>query len=153
MNRRGIFAALALAAVGLGGVAPAFAVSDKAKPKPLKGTWSYTDTTPDPSPDASVSGPASTHCHGKLPASPVDVNSHTLKVKGTGSLSVTAHVTGDWAMEIRDAKGHVVTGDDANPPAQEAIAGIILKKGSYAVVLCNLSGAPTATADYRFTYK
>jgi hypothetical protein len=152
MNRRGTVTALAIAAVGVAGAVPAFAATAKPKPKPLKGTWSYTDTTPDPTVDASL-GAATNHCHGKLPASPVDVNSQALKVKGTGSLTVIAHVTGDWAMEIRDAKGNVVTGVDVNPPASESVAGLVLKKGAYAVVLCNLSGAPTATADYSLKYR
>jgi hypothetical protein len=151
MNRRGTVAALAIAAVGVAGAVPALAAPGKTKPKPLKGTWSYTDTTPDPSGNAESSD--SMHCRGKLPAGPADVNAHKLKVKRTGTLTVQSSVVGDWALELDDAKGNVVAGDDENPPASEGLAGITLKKGTYSVVLCNLEGAPTASADYTFTYR
>ena len=94
MNRRGTVAALAIAAVGVAAAVPALAAPTKPKPKPLKGTWSYTDTTPDPSGNAESSN--SEHCHGKLPAGPADVNAHALKVKGTGTLTVQSSVVGDW---------------------------------------------------------
>jgi hypothetical protein len=148
MNRRGTVAVLAVTALAAAGALPAFAAG-ATKAKPLKGTWSYTDVTPDPTPDASTSSNAGDHCHGKLPSAPSDVNSHTLKITRPGTLTVTTSVVGDWALEIRDAKGNIVAGDDANPPASEG-ALVALKKGAYAVVLCNLSGAPTATADYSF---
>ena len=148
MENRGIVVVLALSAAAAAGVVPAFA-ADGAKAKPSKGTWSYTDVTPDPSPDASTSTNVSNHCHGKLPSAPVDVNSHTLKASRPGTLTVNASVVGDWALEIRDSKGNIVAGDDSNPPASEG-AVVALKKGAYAVVMCNLSGAPTATASYTF---
>jgi len=151
MNRRGTVTALALAAVGVAGVAPAIAGPANAKPKPLKGTWSFTDTTPDPSGNTASSN--AMHCHGKLPASPADVNAQKLKVKGPGTLTVISHVVGDWGIELRDAKGNTITGDDVNPPASEALAGVALKKGAYSLILCNLEGAPTATADYTFKYR
>jgi hypothetical protein len=144
MNKRATVAVLSLLAVGVAGAMPALA-GPQAKAK--KGTWSFTDATPDPTPDASL-GADSNHCHGKLPAAPTDVNAHTVKVKKRATLSVDAQVIGDWAMEVLDAKGTVVAGDDSNPPASEGVAGVVLKKGTYRVVLCNLSGAPTATADY-----
>jgi hypothetical protein len=151
MNRRGTVAALSLAAIGVAGVVPAVAAPAKAKPKPLKGTWSFTDTTPDPSGNAESSD--SMHCRGKLPAGPADVNTHVLKVKRTGTFTVLSSVVGDWAMELDDAKGNIITGDDENPPSSEGIAGITLKKGTYKVVMCNLEGAPTASADYTFKYR
>jgi hypothetical protein len=148
MDRRGSTAVLAVAALAAAGALPAFAAGD-AKAKPLKGTWSYTDVTPDPTPDASTSTNVSNHCHGKLPSAPVDVNSHTLKASRPGTLTVNTSVVGDWALEVHDSKGNIIAGDDANPPASEG-AVVALKKGTYAVVLCNLSGAPTATASYTF---
>jgi len=151
MNRRGTVATLALAAVGVAGVVPAVAAPAKPKPKPLKGTWSYTDTTPDPSGNTGSSN--AMHCSGKLPAGPADVNSHTFKVSGTGTFTAISKVTGDWGIQLRDAKGNVITGDDVNPPASEALAGVVLKKGTYSLVLCNLEGAPTATASYSFKYR
>lgn len=151
MNRRGTVATLSILALAAAGVTPALAVAGKAKPKDLKGTWSFMDTTPDPSGNAQSS--EAMHCEGKLPSSPADVNSQTLKVKGKGTLTVTSHVVGDWAIQLKDAKGNLVTGDDINPPQSESLAGIVLKKGTYALILCNLEGAPTATADYTFKYR
>ena len=151
MNRRGTAAALTLVAVAAAAATPALASPAKAKPKPLKGSWSFTDTTPDPSGNANSS--EALHCNGKLPASPADVNAHAFTVKGTGTFTAISHVTGDWSIQLRDAKGNVVTGADVNPPASEAIAGMTLKKGTYSLVLCNLEGAPTATADYTFKYR
>jgi hypothetical protein len=150
-TRRTLIAATALAFAASAGLGQAFAAPAKHKPKPLKGTWSFTDTTPDPSGNAN--GSNDQHCDGKLPAGPADVNAQTFKVKGKGSFSVTSHVVGDWAIQLKDAKGNTITGDDVNPPDSEALAGVILKKGTYSVVLCNLEGAPTATADYTFTYR
>jgi hypothetical protein len=147
MNRRGTVVALAVTAIATAGVVPAFATGS-AKPKPIKGSWSFTDVTPDPTPDADQSG-TSEHCHGKLPSAPVDVNAHPFKAARAGTLTVISSVVGDWAMEVRDAKGNVVAGDDANPPASESVA-LVLKKGAYSVVMCNLSGAPTASATYSF---
>jgi hypothetical protein len=141
-----LVATVALSAAA-GALAPAWGAPTRAKAS--KGTWSYTDVTPDPTYVKNISD-ASSHCHGQLPAAPSDVNSHRLKVTGRGgTLTVAAHVIGDWALEIRNAKGVVVAGDDQNPPATEG-ATLALKKGTYAVVLCNLEGGPTATADYTF---
>ena len=147
MNPRGTAAVLAAMALAAAGAMPAFATGT-AKPKAVKGSWSFTDVTPDPTPDADTGG-ASSHCHGKLPAAPVDVNAHPFKAAGAGTLTVISTVVGDWAMEVRDAKGNVVAGADANPPASESVA-LVLKKGAYSVVMCNLSGAPTASATYTF---
>ena len=117
MNRRITVTVVALAAAALT-VTPALAKSKpKPKPKPIKGSWSFTDTTPDPSVDT-VSDNAS-HCHGKLPAAPTDVNAHTLKVNGRGLLTVNGSTTGDWAMEVRDPtalllQAHLPVGGDVD---------------------------------------
>ena len=148
MKARGTVSVLAMLALGAAGLTPALA-SNAAAAK--KGHWSFTDTTPDPSGNANSSD--SMHCEGKLPAGPVDVNTQPVKVKKKVTLSVIGHVVGDWAMEIRDAKGNVLTGTDVNPPASEALTGIVLKKGTYSVVMCNLEGSPTATADFTIAGK
>ena len=151
MNRRGTVVALAVTAIATAGVAPAFATG-AAKQKPLKGTFSYLDTTPDPSVVANSN--ASTHCHGKLPSAPTDVNSHSIKVGGPGVLTVVGHNKLDWAMEVRDAKGNVLSGSDgASPTSAEGTSLVITKAGSYSVVYCNLEGEPTTTASYKFVYK
>ena len=147
MNRR-LSVAVAAVTIVTVGMSPAMAA--KKKPKPLKGTFSYTDTTPDPS---STTAAATQHCHGKLPASPVDVNSGTLKVAGKGFLTVVGHNKLDWAMEVRDAKGNVLSGNDgSSPTSAEGTTAFLPKAGTYSIVYCNLEGEPTTTADYTFVY-
>ena len=145
MNRRATIAVAAVAAATLT-VTPALA---KPKPKPIKGSWSFTDATPDPSGDAASDD--SSHCHGRLPAGPADVNARSITVPRKGTLVVNGSATGDWAMELRDRKGNVVAGDDQNPPKQESV-GADLGKGTWTLYFCNLTGAPTATATYTFVF-
>jgi len=158
MNRRGTVAALAIAAVGAAGITPALAAPAKAKPKPLKGTWSYTDVTVDPTPSAMGAAPGTPardgFCVGTVPSAPSDVNTHTLKVTGKGTLTVTGNNTLDWAMEIRDAKGTFLGGSDGGfPQDKEGTVLAVSKPGTYKVVFCNLGGAPTATAAYTYKYR
>lgn len=147
MNRPAGLALCALVAVG---ATAAPAVAKSKPPKPLKGTWSYTDTTPDPS--STANSDASSHCHGKLPAAPTDVNSHTLTVKRAGLLTVVGHNKLDWAMEIRDKKGNVLTGSDGTSPTSPEGSGAFVRPGTYTVVYCNMEGEPTITASYTFVF-
>lgn len=146
MNRRATVAVAVLTAAAVTAT-PALA---RAKPKPLKGTWSFTDATPDPSVDAATDN--TTHCQGKLPAAPTDVNTHTLRVTGRGLLTVQGANTGDWAMEVRDSHGHSVAGSDGALPTAQEGTSVDLAKGTWTVVFCNITGAPTATAKYIFVY-
>jgi hypothetical protein len=155
MNRRAAVATVSILAMGAAGLTPALAATGRAKPKPLKGSWSFTDFTADPTVTvlAQAKG-ADPYCHGTLPAGPSDVNSHSLTVKGRGTLTVIGSNTGDWAMEVRDAKGHVLAGSDGGGPNDQEGALLPLgKAGKYSVVYCNLTGAPTATAKYTFKYR
>jgi hypothetical protein len=160
MNRRVTVAAVTALAVGAAGVLPALAAPDgaTAKRKPVKGTWSFTDATPDPT--VSLMGlqdplPARDgYCVGTLPAAPSDVNVHTLKIKAAGYLRVAGTHTGDWAMEIRDSKNTLLGGADGGlPQVQEGTLVTIRKAGTYKVIYCNLGGAPTASAKYTFRYR
>ena len=152
MNRRGTIALLALCAAGAAGVTPAVAGVTKAKPKDLHGTFSYTDTTPDPTVVANTN--ASMHCHGKLPSSPADVNSHTIKVAGPGTLTVVGHNALDWAMEVRDAHGAVLTGSDGSSPnAAEGTVLALRRPGTYAIVYCSAEGEPSISADFTYKYR
>lgn len=110
-----------------------------------KGTWTYTDTTPDPT---VVLNDATQHCEGTLPAGPADVNSQTFKAKGTGVLSLTSHNMLDWAMEIKDSKGNIVTGTDGADSTTQENMVTTLTKGTYSVIYCNFSGEPSITVDY-----
>jgi hypothetical protein len=132
---------------------PALAHAAPVKAKPVKGTFSYTDTTPDATITAlGEAGKRSGFCVGTLPAAPVDVNKHTVKLSGRGTLVVTGHNTLDWAMEVRDSKNNLVAGSDGSlPQSAEGTTAIISKAGTYSIIYCNLTGAPTATANYKFT--
>src|SRR5436305_3606569 len=152
MSRRAALAVVTLAAVSVAGSVPALAAKPKPKPKPLSGTFSYTDVTPDPTVTANTD--AATHCHGKVPAAPSDVNSHPLTVKGRGTLTVVGHNKGDWAMEVRDKAGNVLAGSDGQTPTDaEGTVVSLARAGTYSVVYCNLEGEPTTTATYRFVYR
>ena len=152
MNRRATVAVAALAAAALTTTPVLAKAKPKPKPKPIKGSWSFTDTTPDPTYVQTQLGDDTMHCHGQLPAGPADVNAHTITVSAKGTLTVIGSSTGDWAMELRDRKGNVVTGDDQNPPKQESVSAD-LGKGTWTLYFCNLTGVPTATASYTFVYR
>jgi hypothetical protein len=150
MNRRGTVAALAVAAVGVAGSVPALATPAKAKS--LKGTWSYTDFTPDPTisvlNSAQSLGP---HCDGDVPAAPGDVNVHTIKVTRKGTLTVNGDNTLDWAMDVRNSKNvQIASSDGSLPQDKEGVVVAITRPGTYSVYFCNLGGAPTASASYTF---
>jgi hypothetical protein len=150
MNRRVTVAAVVVVVAAVGS-APALA-KPKPKPKPLKGTFSYTDVTPDPT--VTANSDATSHCHGNLPAAPTDVNVHTLTVKGPGMLTVAGQNKLDWAMEVRDSHGGVLAGSDGTTPvAAEGTSVPLPKAGNYQVVYCNLEGEPTITATYTFIYR
>lgn len=155
MNRRTVVAVAGIVALGAAGATPALAAAGKHKPKPLHGTWSFTDFTPDASITAtnSASGNA-TYCKGKLPDGPTDKTAYPLKVKGRGTLSVIGHNTGDWAMMVTDKSGAILAGSDGGTPQdQEGLILPVRKAGTYTVTFCNLTGAPTATANYTYKYR
>ena len=152
MNRRATVAVAALAAAALTTTPVLAKTKPKPKPKPIRGSWSFTDTTPDPTYAQTALSYDTQHCHGKLPAGPADVNTHTITVSGKGTLTVDGSSTGDWGMELRDRKGNVITGADQNPPKQESVSADV-GKGTWTLVFCNLTGAPTATASYTFVYR
>ena len=111
------------------------------------GTWTYTDATPDPT---VVANDATQHCETTVPAGPADVNSQAFKAKTPGVLTLTSHNALDWAMEVKDSKGNIVTGTDGGSPNDPENMIVSLSKGSYEVVYCNFSGEPSITVDYAF---
>ena len=131
-------AALALAVV------PSFATAKA--PAPKSGTWTYTDTTPDPT----SAGDSAGRCVGRqVPASPADVNVQTIKLtKKKSTFSVISNNAADWAMELHDSKGNILAmADGASPETPEGVT-IQLKKGTYSVYYCNFAGEPQITADW-----
>jgi hypothetical protein len=148
MRTRPIMVTATTALCAVAGLAPALA-SPAHKGKPLHGTFSYLDTTPDPT--VIANSDASSHCHDNLPSAPTDINSHTIKVTGAGTLTVVGHNKLDWAMEIRDAHGAVLAGSDGSSPASpEGAVASLTKPGKYAIVYCSAEGEPSITADYTF---
>lgn len=118
-----------------------------AKAPPVSGTWTYTDTTPDPT---TLQNPAQEHCHGTLPSAPTDVNSQEFVAKKKGTLSLVSHNALDWAMEVHDSSGTVIAGTDgANPDDPENMV-VAVKKGTYSVIYCSFAGEPSITVDYSF---
>lgn len=146
MRTRTALVAATVALTAAGSAVPALA-----KPKPpanFTQNVTFTDSTPDPSGNAEQGG-NQLHCNGKLPQEkPIEV-----KVPGPGSLDVAlSGVTGDWALQIKDANGDILAGDDVNPPGAEA-SGTSFKKAQKLYVLpCNLAGAPTVKVAITYTY-
>ena len=136
------FATVAAAILAVGMIASVAG----AKP-PTSGTWTYTDTTPDPS---TLQNDATQHCEGTLPASPADVNSYPFKAKKNGVLSLTAHNSADWAMEVKDSKGNIITGTDGADVQTPENMVVTLRKGMYEVIYCSFAGEPQITVDYKF---
>ncbi len=112
------------------------------------GTWTFTDFTPDPT---TLQEPAERHCHGTIPAGPADVNAQPIKLKKGGRLELTAHNMLDWAMEVHDKNGNVITGTDGGGATDPENMDVILSKGSYIVVYCSFAGEPSITVDYEVT--
>lgn len=124
-------------------------VADAAPPKSFKKTVSFTDATPDPTGNAASGN--ENHCSGQLPQEdPI-----TVKIPGPGTLEVSiGGFQGDWALQIKDASGEVLAGDDVNPPSDFESASVRFKKAATVGILpCNLEGTPQAEVTYSYTYK
>jgi hypothetical protein len=126
------------------------AIPATAATRTKKGTWTYTDFTPDPT---TLPNPASQHCTSDVPSGPADVNVHILKAPAKGNLKLVSHNQLDWAMEIRTAKGVTIAGTDGGDIDTPENMNIILKKGKYQVVYCSFAGEPQIEVDYKFRYR
>jgi hypothetical protein len=114
-----------------------------AKP-PKSGTWTFVDTTPNPSNFGEC-------MNTTVPSSPADVNSFPVKVtkKKGAVLTTTSHNQGDWAADVRDSKGNIIaTSDQPIGGSQAENFVLTLRKGSYTVNYCNWSGEPQITVDW-----
>ena len=145
MSRRTLVHAVVATAVAATLAAPAMA----APPKPIKKTVEYTDATPDPT--GNLEGSEAEHCNGQLPSNEKGIE---FAAPAAGTLkAVLGTAQGDWSMQIRDAKGKILGGDDVNPPDYESVTVKIKTKGKYIIFPCNMGGTPLATVTYTFTYK
>ena len=132
-------------------VAVGVALGTAAQATPPKGfskTVAFTDASPDPSGNAGATNEE--HCSGKLPhETPVRV-----KIPGPGNIDISiGGFQGDWGLQVRDASGAVIAGDDVNPPAYEATTVRLKKAATIQILPCNLEGTPKATITYKYTYK
>ena len=147
MHRRPVLAILTAVAVGTVAMGPAVAAPKK--PKPFKGSTTYTDNTADPTGSAPGSGAG---CDSLLPSQFPREAPIPVKVPGAGKLKVSLANTGDWAVEIQDSRGVVLASADGDmPEAQESATAKTKKAGTYKIVPCNLGGAPTATVSWSWT--
>jgi hypothetical protein len=137
-----IFATAAAAMLAVGMIAAGAGAA------PTSGTWTYTDSTPDPT---TLQNDATQHCEGQVPPGPADVNSYPFKAKKAGTLTLTAHNSADWAMEVKDSKGNIITGTDGADVNTPENMVVTLRKGTYEVIYCNFAGEPQITVDYSFT--
>jgi hypothetical protein len=127
---------------------PVGASAQAAPPKGFTKTVDFTDATPDPSGNAESGNEM--HCSGKLPQeTPIAV-----KIPGPGIVDVTlGGFQGDWALQIQDAGGDVLAGDDQNPPAYETAEVRLKKAATINILPCNMEGTPQAKVTYKYTYK
>ena len=143
MNRK-LAAALSVAVVAV----PLGASAQAAPPKGFTKTVDFTDATPDPTGNAESSNDA--HCSGKLPQeTPISV-----KLPGPGILDVAlGGFQGDWALQVQDASGEVLAGDDVNPPSYETAEVRVKKAATIKILPCNLEGTPQGKVTYTYKYK
>ncbi|HEV2891333.1 MAG TPA: PPC domain-containing protein [Frankiaceae bacterium] len=146
LRRHAIATTAVLVALGTVSLAPATAAP---KPKPFSGTKAYTDATPDPTGSAPDSGNG---CDSMLPAPFPHETGFTINVPAPGKLKVSINNTGDWALEVRDAKGtQLGASDGATPETTELVTVKAKKAGKYTILPCNLGGAPDVTVTYAYT--
>ncbi len=125
--------------------AAAAAPAVAAPPKPVTQKFSFNDPTADPTATA-VTGP---RCDGML-----FPNEPGLKftAPAAGRLKVSLTATGDWGLEVLDAKGRLLGSSDGDTPEdQEAITVKLKAAGTYTILPCNFGGLPDATGviDYK----
>ena len=117
-----------------------------AAPKPITQKVPFTDATPD------VTGlhPASdAHCNGFVPQE----KPYEFKAPAAGKLKVSIDgFTGEWALELRDAKGAVLAEQDVSSPERESLTVKLRKPAVVNIRPCNLVGSSQATISLVFTY-
>lgn len=109
---------------------------------PSKGTWTFTDVTPNPTVFGTCSG-------SEVLSAPSDVNTYEIKVtKKIAQLTTTSHNNLDWAAEVRDSNGNIIESVDGGLPTDHENLSILLAKGTYTVGYCNWLGEPSITVDW-----
>lgn len=132
MNR---IALLTISAAVIAVVGPAQA----APPKPMTQRFTYTDNTADPTASA-VTGP---RCDGMLAPNEPGLE---FTAPAAGKLTVSLTATGDWGLEVLDAKGRLLGSSDGDTPEDQEKVTVKLKTaGTFTVLPCNLGGLPQAS--------
>lgn len=116
------------------------------KPKPITQEVPFTDATPDYS--GWAVGPDS-HCAGLLPREAP----YEFKAPAAGSLKVSiSGFDGEWALDLRDAKGNVLAETDVLAPEQETLTIKLRRPMVVNIAPCNLAGTPEALISLVFSY-
>lgn len=152
MNRR-LPVVLAVVAVAAAGTVPA--VAAKAKPKPIKGSYTL-ELYPDATPNVTTLADESVTC-GVLPQS-IDKRAFTFPAAGTLTVDLTvpdpipaaSPVHGDWDLYILD--GTSVRNSSHTEFANEHTVDKLKRKTALTFMVCNLTGLTKGTVSYTFTY-
>jgi hypothetical protein len=157
MNPR-LVTCVGLVAVAALGISPAHAATKK-KPKPIRGTYTVS-LNPDPTADVfSSSGQKNPTGDCGLIAASTD--QHPFKVPAAGTLHVvldsanplptTTPLGPDWDLHIIDADGSELDASTSATTHEETTDKF--KKGQpLTIEVCNITGQPSATVTYTFTY-
>jgi len=152
--RRSLTTAVAVLTVATLAAVPSQAAVKK-KPKPIKGSYTLT-LPPDPSKEAtSLTDPG---CSGLLPISK-DSRPFTLPAAGTLQVKLdVADQTGanpavgvDWDLYLMEDGIEAAAADGAT--GNEVALLKVKRKTAITIDACNLTGQPTATVSYVFTYR
>lgn len=134
-----------LLVAGLTATATPGLAAPKPKPKPISQEVPFTDSTPD------YSGWAigeDSHCAGVLPREEPYV--FTAPAAGTLKVAISGF-TGEWALDLRDAKGRVIAETDVLG-GFETLTIKLKRKTPVSIAPCNLAGSPEALISLVFTY-
>jgi hypothetical protein len=154
--RRPVTAAIALLTCAAFVAMPAEAAKKKAKPKPIKGSYTL-NLNPDPT---GAAGNLSGEGCGGLIAQSQDKRPFKIPAKGTLVVTLkspdpiyeaTGEVGFDWDLFLLDGEGFVV-GESTTPSASEEITVKFTKAQGSTIWACNLTGQPEAKVTYTFTY-
>jgi hypothetical protein len=158
MSRRPLVAVALLTAAAVTAV-PAHAAT-KPKPKPIRGSYAVSlppDVTTDAFSSTGAKNPTGAQC-GLLTAS---TNSHPFKVPAAGKLKVVLDSPNplpvgtplgpDWDLHIIDADGSELDASTSTTSHEET--NDKFKKSDHITIeVCNITGQPSATVTYTFTY-
>jgi hypothetical protein len=158
MNRRLVTCASFVAVAALG-IAPAHAATKK-KPKPIHGAYAL-QLMPDPTNDV-FSSTGQKNPQGVCGLVPASQDAHPFKIPAAGTLHVvldspnplpsSTPVGPDWDLHIIDADGTEMDAS-TSPEGHEETTDKFKKKQALTILVCNVTGQPSATVTYTFTFK